>query len=220
MAVFDAVLEGRLIRRLPTVIDSTNTETDRRTDLVDRARRHGLPPVAIIVRTSLATCLARQQQRPANRAVPAWAVIRQHLGIPTTSQLLSEGFAEVHDAAELDLLHSLLHRAAHNCDPYAGVRHAFGELADVFTRNPDPDAPHTIRGHFAIAGHELAIRWHSDGDPYDHGWQARIDDQRCEDCGATLWATVHDALDLLDAYTGKIPDEAVCITCDTTASAD
>lgn len=196
--------------RLPTIVDNTNLHATHRISLIDRAHAHRLPVVAIVARTPLALCQARQVPRPASRQVPADVVTWQHQNVPSREQLLTERFDQVRDADQLDLLRMVLERStAAASDPYDAVRAAFGDLADLFTFTA---ADHST-GVFAVAGRELVIRRLDDGDPFDHHWQARLD--LCPDgCGGTRWARVNDATDLLDAHQGGEPDEAVCDICD------
>lgn len=210
--VFDAVLDARLARRLPTVIDATSTNQDDRVPLVMAAHDHQLPAVAIVARTPLLLCLARQEPRAANRKVPAATVARQHRDVPTREQLINEGFDQVHDAADLDLLRLLLDRAAAaGMDPLADVRATFGDdLADVFAFDPNSE---DSRGAFAVGGRQLTVRWWDVAEPYEAHWQARVDGEACT-CGGALWVKVTDARDLLDVYTGRLPEEPVCSVCD------
>ncbi|AXK34662.1 ATP-binding protein [Streptomyces armeniacus] len=214
VAVFDAALSGRLARRLPTLVDSTNTELAVRARLLERAHRHGMLAVAIAVRTPLETCQERQNARPANRQVPTETIAWQRAGVPFAEQLLSEGFDEVRDAADLDLLHLLLARSvAAGFDPLAEVRAAFGpDLARAFAFDSDSSGS---TGAFTVAGRQLAVRWSEDGDVFDHHWQARLDSEPCEDCGSPVWVKVNGARDLLDVYRGQAPDEPFCQSCDT-----
>jgi predicted kinase len=209
VAVFDRILAGRLARGLSTVVDATNTEVAVRAGLLQRAHDHKLPAVALTVRTSLLLCQARQTLRPADRKVPIDTVSRQHDAVPTAQQLLAEGFDQVHDAADLDLLGMALTRAADaDSDPLTTVRAAFGlDLTDVFTRSASPDAD----GSFAIGGREVTIRT-VDGDAYDLPFEARLEDP-CPECGGPQWVRVNSPADLLDVHTGGEPDEPVCDEC-------
>ncbi|MEU2287864.1 AAA family ATPase [Streptomyces sp. NPDC013178] len=213
VAVFDTVLTCRLARRLPTLVDATNTEFAIRARLVERAHQHRLPAVAIVARTALEECQTRQNARPANRQVPPETVALQHVGVPTGEQLLAEGFDQVHDAADLDLLHLLLARSvAAGFDPLAEVRATFGpDLARVFAF--DPDSPDSV-GAFAVAGRQLTVRWSDHGDVFDHHWQARLEGETCEACGSAVWVKVTDAADLLAVYNGQPPEELFCDRCD------
>ncbi|WP_329028458.1 hypothetical protein [Streptomyces sp. NBC_00690] len=52
---------------------------------MDRARAHNIPAVALVVRTPLTVCQARQHTRPPARQVPADVIARQHQSIPHTA---------------------------------------------------------------------------------------------------------------------------------------
>ena len=172
-----------------------------------------MPTVAIAVRTPLVECLTRQADRPASKQVPPEAIERQDAGVPTRAQLLAEGWGQVHDAADLDLLQMMLERTVETgLDPLTEVRATFGEaLAAVFAYDLDTDS--TYDGTFAIAGREITVGWSDAGDPFDHHWQARIDGETCE-CGGALWVKVTGPRDLLDVYRGGRPDDPVCERCD------
>ncbi|MCM2394383.1 AAA family ATPase [Streptomyces albipurpureus] len=216
LRVFGAILEGRLVRRLPTVVDATSTQAPHRVGLIDRAHAYGLPVIAIAVRTDLAICQARQASRPTSRRVPAKVIARQHQDVPSLEALLREGFDQAHDATDLDLMRMLLeHAAAAGPDPHDTIRATFGpDLTDLFTFS---DSAHST-GVFAVAGRELTIRYWDAGDPFDHHWQARHG-QCPHGCGGTRWARVDDATDLLNVHQGGSPDDVWCDTCDNTAIA-
>jgi predicted kinase len=214
LAVFQAVLAGRLGNRLPTVVDNTSTHHPHRIALVDRARTHRMPAVALVVRTSLELCQARQHTRPPARRVPPDVIAHQHQNIPHTAELLREGFAQVHDVTTLDLLRMLLERtAAAGPD---GLRNEFRALfgddlaAAVFS--------HPVPGHLllAVAGRELLLRRSDDGDPFDHGWEARLPEPCPDGCDGALWTRVTNPADLHAVHLGGDPDEARCDTCETT----
>jgi predicted kinase len=212
-----AVLDARLARRLPVVVDATHAEERIRAGLLERARHHQVPAVAVRVPTPLGVCQDRQHTRPLSRQVPAEVIAWQHQQLPTAEQLLGEGFDRVHDAADLDPLHLLLQRsAAESPDPLADVRAAFGEdLAATFHWHTDPAEAVERTGAFAIAGHELIVRWWHEGDPFDAHFQARTD---CPEggCPGPAWVKVTDAVDLLAVYEGHSPgDEVWCDGCDT-----
>ncbi|MER6916088.1 AAA family ATPase [Streptomyces sp. NPDC000594] len=216
LAVFHAILAGRLANRMPTVVDATSTHHAHRIALVDRARAHKVPAVALVVRTSLALCQARQHTRPPERQVPLDVVARQHQGVPYTAELLREGFAQVHDVTDLDLLRILLERTAASHDP-AGLR---AEFRAVFGDDlAAAAAPHPVPGHLflAVAGRELLIRRQDDGDPFDHGWEARLHEPCPDGCDGALWTPVTSPADLLSVHLGGDPDEARCDTCDSPA---
>ena len=209
VAAFRALLDARLERGLPVLADNTNTRPAARAHLLQRARAFGMPSVAIRVPTDLKTCLARQAGRSPDKQVPSHAVTEQHAALPSREQLLAEGWEHVHDAADLDLLHLALQRAADAAaekDPLGEIRAIFGDdLAAAFAYT---DREH---GRIAIAGRSIELR-HSGGEPYDRPWQARLPDERC-DCGGDLWVPAGDAAELFAAYHGESDDEAVCGRC-------
>jgi predicted kinase len=78
-AVFEQLQGGvadRLGSGLLTVVDATNTDWMRRSELIRMARQHGRPAVAIVFDLPLEVCLARNRARV--RTVPA-SVIRQQV---------------------------------------------------------------------------------------------------------------------------------------------
>ncbi|MEO3978091.1 AAA family ATPase [Streptomyces sp. CAU 1734] len=213
LTVFHAILAGRLSNRLPTVVDATSTHESHRIALVDRARAHKVPAVALVVRTPLTVCQARQHARWPTRQVPAGVIALQHANIPHTAELLREGFAQVHDVTTLDLLRMLLERA----DADAGsdglrteFRTAFGDDLAAAA------APHPAPGHLllAVAGRELLLRRQDGGDPFDHGWEARLPEPCPDGCDGALWTRVTGPADLLAVHLGGAPDEPVCDQCD------
>lgn len=213
VAAFHVLLDARLERGLSVVVDSTNTEPPVRMDLLRRARTFGVPTVAIVSRTPLDECLARQHTRPKAKQVPPGAVARQYAAVPAREQLLAEGWDQVHDTASIDLLHLALQRAAGaaadtDTDPLHEIRAAFGDdLAATFAYT-DANCEH---GRFTIAGRDLELRY-TGGEPYDRPWQARIGGT-C-DCGGDLWVPVGNPAELLAAYRDEGDDEAVCGRCD------
>jgi predicted kinase len=94
---------ARLRRGLTTIIDATNVEADARRPLLDMARRHRMPALAVVVDTPLATCLARNERRPGpppgarwGRRVPPPVVRAQHGQLrDALPALAAEGFAQV-----------------------------------------------------------------------------------------------------------------------------
>ncbi|WP_329028203.1 hypothetical protein [Streptomyces sp. NBC_00690] len=66
----------------------------------------------------------------------------------------------------------------------------------------------------AVAGRELLLRRRDEGDPFDHGWQARLQESCADGCDGPLWTRVASPADLLAVHLGGDPDEARCDTCD------
>ena len=90
------LLEMRMRRGRPTVVDATNVEDWARVELVSLARRHRRPAVAIVLDVPLEVALARNLSRPTPRP-PASALRRQHRWLhDTLHSLPAEGFAAVH----------------------------------------------------------------------------------------------------------------------------
>ncbi|MFI8888250.1 AAA family ATPase [Streptomyces sp. NPDC053813] len=93
------LLEKHLSEGTTLYLDSTNVEVRIRAELVERARRHGRPVVALRFLPHLDTCRARNAVRPANRQVPDDVLAWQHsLALAATPKaLLAEGFTAAHD---------------------------------------------------------------------------------------------------------------------------
>jgi predicted kinase len=102
----DHWLDARLAAGFLAVVDATNVEWMRRTELLRRARHYGRPAVAIVFDMPLDLCLARNAARPRN--VPLAVVRRQHAQLRRDLDRLDlEGFRAVHvlhTEAEVDQL--------------------------------------------------------------------------------------------------------------------
>jgi predicted kinase len=94
----NALLEQHLSAGATVFLDSTNVEPHVRAQLIDRARRHDRPVVALCFLTDLDTCLARNALRPVSQRVPDDTLRWQHdlAHEATTDALLREGFTTVH----------------------------------------------------------------------------------------------------------------------------
>ncbi|MFJ8896709.1 AAA family ATPase [Leifsonia sp. NPDC102414] len=94
----NALLEHHLGAGSTVFLDSTNVEPHVRAQLVERARRHSRPIVALRFLPDLDTCLTRNAQRPPNRQVPPDTLRWQHqlAREATPDALLREGFTAVH----------------------------------------------------------------------------------------------------------------------------
>jgi predicted kinase len=102
VAALHLLARARLSRRLTTVIDATNVTAQARQPLLDLARQHGVPAVALVLATTLQTCLARNKARPGppeggGRRVPEHAVRSQHHArlLLSPAALAAEGFTLV-----------------------------------------------------------------------------------------------------------------------------
>lgn len=93
------LLEKYLGTETTVFLDSTNVEAGVRAALVERARRHGRPIVALRFLPQLDTCRARNGARPVNRRVPDDVLAWQHsLALAATPKaLIGEGFTAAHD---------------------------------------------------------------------------------------------------------------------------
>ena len=88
-------LDARLVAGALAVVDATNVEWMRRTELIRRARRHGRPAVAIVFDLPLELCLARNAAR--QRTVGPAVIRRQHDELRGGLDRLDlEGFSAVH----------------------------------------------------------------------------------------------------------------------------
>jgi predicted kinase len=222
------VLEARLARRKLTVIDATNTEPAVRATLIDTARRHDVPAVALVVPTPASVCVARQQTRPANRRVPQEAIHTQYSAlVDAFSTLPSEGFRHVVLAHNLHRLEVLLRRASNTqradlgWDSGAGlgdlllVRRVFGpEVLPVWRwREVSLLAGGDRVGEIRLGADRmvLALRTNVDGHG-DVGFDLLVACPWDDDCDAPAWRPVVSVTDLLDAHTSTIGHypEAVC----------
>jgi protein phosphatase len=89
--VAERLRAGRL-----TVVDATNVKTAHRGPLLELARRHGVPAVAIVIDARERVCLERNEARP-NRNVSRYVVRAQVRAVRRSLPLLrDEGFARVH----------------------------------------------------------------------------------------------------------------------------
>jgi predicted kinase len=111
--VFDevrALVEPRLAAGTLTIVDATNTDWMRRSELIRSARDHGRPAAAIVFAQPVDECLAQNRRR--TDAVPAHTVRRQAAAIERDLDRFDlEGFTSVAmfrssaeaDAARVDI---------------------------------------------------------------------------------------------------------------------
>lgn len=103
------IVDRRMARGLNTVVDATSVLAKDRALLVDAAKKHNMPVIAVLVSTPLDVCIERQQFRPANRSVPEDAVTAQHQAmVHSHPNLRSEGFNDVVFSDSLYRLEPLL----------------------------------------------------------------------------------------------------------------
>ncbi|MEU6926025.1 ATP-binding protein [Streptomyces sp. NPDC046631] len=93
------LLDARLSRRLPVLVDSTNVFAHVRAGLLARARYWQCPTAAVLFDVPLATAEQRNARR--GRVVPRHIVRELHQMLPTADQLRVEGFGTVHLASEI-----------------------------------------------------------------------------------------------------------------------
>jgi protein phosphatase len=93
-------LRMRLARGRLTVVDATSVQRWARRPLIDAARRHSRPAIAIVLDLPLTICLERNELRMTRR-LPASAIRRQHRWlVESLPMLAAEGIGRI------DLLHS------------------------------------------------------------------------------------------------------------------
>lgn len=92
--VLHVVARARVARGLLTVIDATNLLASSRRPLLELARRHGRPCVAVVFDAPLAELLARNDGR--ERPVPE-AIVRKHHAqlADALAQLPAEGYLAI-----------------------------------------------------------------------------------------------------------------------------
>ncbi len=94
--ILHLLVHKRLHRLRLTVVDATNVQATSRRALLELARRHHLPAIALIFDTPLEVCLARAAAR-GGRVVPREAIERQTHDLERALRSLpTEGFAAVH----------------------------------------------------------------------------------------------------------------------------
>ncbi|MDQ2941791.1 MAG: AAA family ATPase [Chloroflexota bacterium] len=88
-------LRMRLARGRLTVVDATNVQRWARRPLIDTARRHGRPTIAVVLDLPLPICLERNELRLAHR-IPASAIRRQHRWlVESLPMLAAEGIGRI-----------------------------------------------------------------------------------------------------------------------------
>ncbi|MET0772730.1 MAG: AAA family ATPase [Candidatus Limnocylindrales bacterium] len=93
-AILHAIAKARLRRGLLTVIDATNLLPSSRRPLLELARRHARPAVAVIFDVPLPELLRRNAGR--ERVVPEATVRRHHAQLADAlADLRSEGYASI-----------------------------------------------------------------------------------------------------------------------------
>lgn len=227
VTVMHAALKARMARQLTTVISDTNTDARVRKGLIDAARAHGVPVVALLVATPADVCVWRQAVRDPDRAVPEDVVHRQHADAVTAfPQLRGEGFDHVVLADNIHRLEQLLKRASDARRRDMGwdggdglgslllVRRVFGpDVLPLWTWREGSDLAGGDRVGEIRFGKDrlvLALRTDVDGEG-DFGFDLLTYCAYDDECDARAWQPVHSVTDLLAAHTSDRPHpDAVC----------
>ena len=94
--VLHLVVHHRLRRRRLTVVDATNVKPADRRGLLELARKHGVPAVAVVFDIAEHVCMERDRARP-GRTVGAAVIRRQRQAmLRSLPELQAEGFAVVY----------------------------------------------------------------------------------------------------------------------------
>lgn len=98
--VLAIIVNGRLRRRLTTVVDATNLRAANRVKYQRQAARYGIPAVAIAFDLPLRTYRQRNAAR-GDRVVPDFVLVDQAKRMRATlEELATEGYAAVHVVRE------------------------------------------------------------------------------------------------------------------------
>lgn len=238
VTVMHAALKARMARRLTTVISDTNTDARVRKGLIDAARAHGVPVVALLVATPADVCVRRQAVREPDRAVPEDVVRRQHADAVTAfpNLLRAEGFDHVVFADQIHRLEPLLQRASDTrradlgWDGHPGlgslllVRRIFGDAVLPLWRWVEGS---TLAGGGRVAeitlGADrlrLTLRRDIDGGG-DYGFDLLTACPVDDECTAPAWTRAHSVTTLLDAITDSLTAvDTVCTVHGDGAGAD
>ncbi|MFJ4879984.1 AAA family ATPase [Streptomyces sp. NPDC088745] len=137
----DSLLEQYLSAGTSVFVDSTNLEERVRAGLVERARRHKRPAVALRFLTDLDTCRARNELRPADRCVPEDTLRWQHrTALAVTPEVLyAEGFTAVYTIRHLpEVRFAVLTTSDRRHAFYwAAPAESFDQLLTVWNREED-----------------------------------------------------------------------------------
>ncbi len=101
------IANGRLRRRLTTVIDATNLRAVNRKPLRQAASRYGIPTIAIAFDLPVEIYMERNERRP-DRVVDAEVVADQaERMVEAVTDLADEGYAVVYVIRDAELLDSV-----------------------------------------------------------------------------------------------------------------
>ncbi|MFG2463337.1 AAA family ATPase [Streptomyces sp. NPDC048523] len=222
------IVHRRLARGLNTVVDATSVFAKDRALLVDAAKRHNMPVIAILVSTPLSACIERQQGRPADRSVHENTVTAQHQAmVRSHPHLLSEGFNEVVFADSLYQLLPYLKRLSEARTADLGlddgdglgdlllVRRVFGpEIVPLWRWKPDSNVAAGDRVGEIRLGQmylTLALRQNVDGEG-DIGFDVMLPCPYDDDCTGYAWAPAYSITSLFQALNGDLDghEDIVC----------
>ncbi|MFE7854425.1 AAA family ATPase [Streptomyces sp. NPDC057403] len=212
------IVDRRMARGLNTVVDATSVLAKDRAVLVDAAKRHGMPVIAILVSTPLPVCIERQQDRPADRSVHEDTVTAQHQAmVRSHPNLRSEGFNEVFFSDSLYRLEPLLEQISNTRIRELGTggsdglgdlilpcRYFGAELLPLWrwkdgSRLAGDDRVAEIRiGQQYLT---LALRTDIDGEG-SVGFEVLLPCPFDDECEGEAWAPAYTVTDLWGALTG------------------
>jgi len=140
-ALLDFILDLRLDLNRLCVVDSTAITLAARRSLLDRARHHGVPCVAVVFDVSLEACLAHDQARP--RTVGPVIVERQYQVFQQVKAGIGEeGFEQVIVLHEDDLDHAQVEIAFRPVMDRAGAPSTARHARPFERRGPRPAPRH------------------------------------------------------------------------------
>jgi predicted kinase len=222
------IVHRRLARGLTTVVDATSVYAKDRAVLVDAAKKHGRPVVAVLVATPLPVCIERQHSRPASRAVPEDVVTAQHRAmVASHPNLLQEGFDGVVFSDSLYRLEPLLSQISEIRVRELGTggsdglgdlllpRRFFGpEILPLWRWKDGSNLAGGDRvAEIRIGQQYLTLAWRRDIDGEgSSGFEVLLPCPFDDDCEGEAWLPVYDVTGLWEVLTGG-RDEDADITC-------
>lgn len=97
------IAHKRLSRNLLTVLDATNVQRDARKTFIKHAKKEHVLPVAIVINTSLETCIERHKERD-DRSFGIGVLRKQYMELNRSiSKLKKEGYRYVYVVEESDI---------------------------------------------------------------------------------------------------------------------
>jgi predicted kinase len=96
------LLEMRMRRGRPTVVDATNVEDWARAELINVGKRHRRPVIAIVLDVPIEVAVERNAKRPSPRPPPSALRRQQRWLADSLPALAHEGFDAVHVLGSVD----------------------------------------------------------------------------------------------------------------------